>query len=78
VEHEKLSDEAYSSARKLRDGPQDALAVTKELLEYESDMDLAQALELEAREQAHCMQSADFKEGYRAFVEKRPAKFNQS
>jgi enoyl-CoA hydratase/carnithine racemase len=78
VEHEKLWDEAYSLARKLGDGPQDALAVTKASLEYESDMDLAQALELEAKEQARCMQSADFKEGYRAFVEKRPAKFNQS
>ncbi|HEY2918229.1 MAG TPA: enoyl-CoA hydratase family protein [Candidatus Binatia bacterium] len=78
VEHEKLWDEAYSLARKLKDGPQSALGVTKELLEYESDMDIAQALELEAKEQARCMQSADFKEGFRAFVEKRPAKFNQS
>jgi enoyl-CoA hydratase/carnithine racemase len=78
VEHEQLLDEAYSLARKLKDGPQDALAVTKALLEYESDMDLAQALELEAKEQARCMQSPDFKEGYRAFVEKRLAKFNQS
>jgi enoyl-CoA hydratase/carnithine racemase len=78
VEHERLLNEAYSLARKLKDGPHDALAVTKALLEYESDMDLAQALELEAKEQARCMQSADFKEGYRAFVEKRRAKFNQS
>jgi enoyl-CoA hydratase/carnithine racemase len=78
VEHEKLLDETYSLARKLKAGPQGALGVTKQLLEYESSMDLAQALELEAKEQARCMQSADFAEGYRAFVEKRPAKFNQS
>jgi enoyl-CoA hydratase/carnithine racemase len=78
VEHGQVLDEAYGLARKLKDGPQDALAVTKALLEYESDMDLAHALELEAKEQARCMQSPDFKEGYRAFVEKRPAKFNRS
>jgi enoyl-CoA hydratase/carnithine racemase len=78
VEHDTLLDEAYRLARKLKDGPQVALGVTKALLEAESDMDLAQALELEAKEQARCMQSADFKEGYRAFVEKRPAKFKQS
>jgi enoyl-CoA hydratase/carnithine racemase len=78
VEHEKLSDETYSLARKLKDGPQAALGVTKELLEYESAMDLDRALELEAKAQARCMQSADFKEGYRAFVEKRPARFNRS
>ena len=54
------------------------LAVTKELLVREADMDLVQALELEASEQARLMQAPDFKEGYRAFIEKRPAKFNQS
>jgi enoyl-CoA hydratase/carnithine racemase len=52
--------------------------VTKDLLDREADMDLSQALELESAEQARLMQSADFKEGYRAFVEKRPAKFNRS
>jgi enoyl-CoA hydratase/carnithine racemase len=41
-------------------------------------MDLAKALDLEAREQARLMQTPDFKEGYWAFIEKRPAKFNQS
>ena len=78
VEHEKLSDETYGLARRLRDGPVNALAVTKELLVREADMDLVQALELEASEQARLMQAANFKEGYRAFIEKRPPKFNQS
>jgi enoyl-CoA hydratase/carnithine racemase len=41
-------------------------------------MDLVHALEVEAMEQARCMQSADFKEGYRAFIEKRPPRFNRS
>jgi enoyl-CoA hydratase/carnithine racemase len=75
---EKLLDEAYALAHKLKAGPLHALGVTKDLLDREADMDLSQALELESAEQARLMQSADFKEGYRAFVEKRPAKFNRS
>jgi enoyl-CoA hydratase/carnithine racemase len=78
VQHEKLLDESYALARKLADGPLQALGVTKDLLDREADMDLHQALELEAAEQARLMQSADFDEGYRAFIEKRPAKFNPS
>ena len=78
VQQEKLLDETYALARELTDRPLQALGVTKDLLDREADMDLLHALELEAAEQARCMQSADFNEGYRAFVEKRPAKFNQS
>ena len=78
LRHEELMNEAYALARKLRDGPLEALGVTKDLLEREADMSLNEALELEAAEQAQLMQTANFKEGYRAFIEKRPAKFNQS
>ena len=77
-QHEDLLGETYRFARKLRDGPLEALGVTKQLLDREADLDLNQAIELEAAEQARLMQTADFKEGYRAFVEKRPPKFNQS
>jgi enoyl-CoA hydratase/carnithine racemase len=35
-------------------------------------------LTLEAAAQAVCMESADFKEGYSAFVEKRAPRFNLS
>ena len=78
IAHDQLMDEAYGLARRLKDGPLKAIGVTKALLDREADMDLAQALDLEAREQARLMQAPDFREGYRAFVEKRPAKFNQS
>ena len=78
VEHEKLLDEAYNLARMFKNGPLYALGVTKDLLDREADMDLQQALELEAAAQAGCMQTTDFQEGYRAFVEKRPPKFNRS
>ena len=76
--HEKLLDEVYALARALKAGPQQALGVTTELLERDAEMSLFQALELEAAEQARLMQSADFVEGYRAFLEKRPPKFNRS
>jgi enoyl-CoA hydratase/carnithine racemase len=76
--HVEFMSGAYELARQLRDGPLEALAVTKALLDREAAMDLAQALDLEAAEQARLMQAEDFREGYRAFVEKRPAKFNQS
>jgi enoyl-CoA hydratase/carnithine racemase len=78
VRHENLLDATQNLARLLKDRPLAAMGITKDLLEREADMDLNRALDLEAAEQARCMQSADFKEGYRAFVEKRPPRFNQS
>jgi enoyl-CoA hydratase/carnithine racemase len=41
-------------------------------------MDLESALTQEAEAQAGCMETADFKEGYSAFVEKRAPHFNRS
>jgi enoyl-CoA hydratase/carnithine racemase len=73
-----LMDEAYKWANRLKDGPLYALGVTKELLEYEATVDLETALEVEAKAQAHCMETPDFIEGYNAFVEKRPLKFHPS
>ncbi|HZA52719.1 MAG TPA: enoyl-CoA hydratase-related protein, partial [Candidatus Udaeobacter sp.] len=76
VEHETLMDEARKLASRLKSGPLYALGVTKELMEREANMDLAQALELEAEAQARCMQMSDFKEGFKAFLEKRAPIFN--
>ena len=78
VPHEKLMEEAYSLARRLKEGPLYALGVTKELLNLEADMALAAALETEATAQARCMQTNDFHEGYRAFIEKRLPQFNRT
>jgi enoyl-CoA hydratase/carnithine racemase len=77
VPGEKLIEEAYALARRLRDGPSYALGVTKELLNFEAATNLETALEMEAMAQARCMETPDFHEGYRAFVEKRPLRFNQ-
>jgi enoyl-CoA hydratase/carnithine racemase len=78
VPGEQLLEEAYALARRLKDGPLYALGVTKELLNSEADVDLEKALEMEAVAQARCMETPDFMEGYRAFMEKRPQRFNQS
>jgi enoyl-CoA hydratase/carnithine racemase len=77
VPGETLMDEAYKWATRLKDGPLYALGVTKELIEYEGNVDLEAALEIEAMAQARCMETPDFVEGYNAFIEKRPLRFNR-
>lgn len=77
VPGEKLMEEAYALARRLKDGPLYALGVTKELLHFEADTNLETALEMEAMAQARCMETPDFIEGYNAFMEKRPLRFNR-
>ena len=78
VPAEMLVDETYKWARRLQNGPWHALGVTKELFESEANMDLQTALEMEAKAQAECMETADFREGYNAFIEKRAPRFNRS
>ena len=78
VAPDKLMEEAYSFARRLKEGPLYALGVTKELLNLESEVGLETALEMEAMAQARCMEMADFGEGYKAFVEKRAPRFNKT
>ena len=75
VAHEKVMEEAMAWATRLASGPTFALGMTKELLNGEMSMDLWNALENEARAQAVCMQTQDFREAYDAFSNKRPARF---
>jgi len=75
VAPEKVLDEALAWARRLAQGPSFALGMTKELLNEELHQDLLAALNNEARAQAACMQTHDFREAYDAFVAKRPANF---
>jgi enoyl-CoA hydratase/carnithine racemase len=77
VPGDSLMDEAYRWANRLKEGPLYALGVTKELLQREADINLDNALEMEAAAQARCMQTPDFIEGYNAFMEKRPQRFNR-
>jgi enoyl-CoA hydratase/carnithine racemase len=75
VAPEKVMEEAMAWAKRLADGPSFALGMTKELLNGELNSDLNGALDNEARAQAVCMQTKDFREAYEAFTAKRPAKF---
>lgn len=56
-------------------GPAAGLAATKAALESEMHMDLESALRAEARIQAALMRGPDFKEGFAAFQERRPPRF---
>jgi enoyl-CoA hydratase/carnithine racemase len=66
---------ALALAKRLAAGPTFALGVTKELLDTELDMALDAALDNEARAQALCMQTRDFREASEAFRGKRPPRF---
>lgn len=77
VPHEELLKETHALARRLKEGPLYALGVTKELFNLEASSSLEAALEMEAMAQARCMETLDFREGYRAFVEKRAPVFNK-
>ncbi|MAD60584.1 MAG: enoyl-CoA hydratase [Myxococcales bacterium] len=70
--------EALSFAKKLAQGPAFAHSMTKQMLEAEAQMTLAQAIEAEAQAQAICMQHPDFREAHDAWCEKRDPKFEGS
>ena len=67
--------EATAFAERLAAGPSYALAITKQALDDEGHMTLADALEAEAKAQAICMEDPNFREAYEAFVGKRPPVF---
>ncbi|HVM23005.1 MAG TPA: enoyl-CoA hydratase family protein [Sphingomicrobium sp.] len=67
--------EAYALASELARGPTLAHAVTKRQLDAEWNMAIDEAIEAEARAQAHCMETNDFKRAYEAFANKRRPEF---
>jgi enoyl-CoA hydratase/carnithine racemase len=70
-----LEAETANVVRALADGPMAGLAATKDALNREMHMDLETALGHEAAVQAELMLGPDFREGFQAFVEKRPPRF---
>ena len=78
VAEDALVAEADGLARSLAAGPTFAHAMTKTLLHQEWAMDLDAAIEAEAEAQAICMQTADFRRAYDAFVAKAKPKFEGS
>ena len=67
--------EAYALADQLAKGPSLAHCITKRQLDSEANMSINEALEAEARVQARCMETNDFKRAYEAFANKRQPEF---
>ncbi len=75
VAPEALAGEALRLAGEIAAGPTFAHAMTKKMLHREWNMGIDEALDAEAKAQAVCMQTNDFRRAYRAFVEKRKPAF---
>jgi enoyl-CoA hydratase/carnithine racemase len=67
--------EAIVLAAELAKGPSIAHCITKRQLDNEWNMTINEALEAEARVQARCMETKDFKRAYEAFANKRVPEF---
>jgi enoyl-CoA hydratase/carnithine racemase len=76
VEPDRLAAETRALAERLAAGPGFALGMTKQMLNRELSVSLAEALEMEAQAQAICMGHPDYREAYEAFVAKRAPRFN--
>jgi enoyl-CoA hydratase/carnithine racemase len=76
VPAERLEAETAILVDRLVRGPAQGLAATKAALNREMHMDLETALGEESRVQAELMQRPDFREGFAAFMERRPPRFD--
>jgi enoyl-CoA hydratase/carnithine racemase len=74
ISNDVLAD-ARTLARDLAGGPAIAHAVTKKQLDAEWNLPINEALELEAKAQARCMETKDFKRAYEAFAAKQKPVF---
>jgi len=72
---EDVQAEAQALAEQLARGPSVAHAVTKRQLDAEWHVSIEDALELEARAQARCMETNDFRRAYEAFSNKQKPVF---
>ena len=70
-----LETQALALARTLADGPWLAHGVTKTMLNQEWDMGLDDLIDAEARAQAECMTTGDFRRAFEAFAAKSKPRF---
>ncbi len=78
VPEDRLMIEARSYAQRLADGPTQALALIRDLVWQAEDNDFDSQLQAERFAQRTAGRQSDFKEGVKAFLEKRPANFRGS
>jgi enoyl-CoA hydratase/carnithine racemase len=68
VNGDTLESDAIALAQRIAAGPNFGHMMTKTMLAQEWNMGIEQAIEAEAQAQALCMQTADFKRAYDAFI----------
>jgi 2-(1,2-epoxy-1,2-dihydrophenyl)acetyl-CoA isomerase len=76
VDDDRLMDEALALAQSFATGPTRAYALTKQAIQAASANSLDAQLDLERELQREAGRSDDYKEGVKAFLEKRPAAFS--
>ncbi len=67
--------EAHALAADLAKGPSIAHCITKRQLDAEWNVTIDEAIEMEARAQARCMETNDFRRAYEAFSNKKRPEF---
>ena len=75
VAPDELMNAAYTLAKKIAAGPPIAIALSKRAIYHNQQADLRSALEFETFAQGICKDTDDYKEGVKAFVEKRAPVF---
>jgi 2-(1,2-epoxy-1,2-dihydrophenyl)acetyl-CoA isomerase len=76
VPHERFAEEVRTLASRLASAPQTSVRLTKRTLRASLERSLAGCLEAEIEAQEICWGTPDVAEGTRAFLEKRPARFD--
>ncbi len=75
VPPEQLTEETKKLAMRLRDAPPVSVAAAKHAVYTSDAANLEKMLQYELESQLQCFESQDGREGVRAFLEKRPARF---
>ena len=78
VPDDQLMSEAQAYAKKLADGPTQALALIRDLVWQGDNNSFDDQLQVERFAQRTAGRQGDFKEGVAAFLEKRPANFRKN